>query len=113
MEDERVTIKIKDLPVVDATSQVNNSDRLMTIRIDSLNPNIRASTGVSVGAFIDYIIEQAIFIGLASDRILGYTEPNSDIGNDKDLYFQYDTSMGGIIDIFVKYEGVWLSLKGG
>ena len=101
-------IKIKDLPVISNAAELNREDKIITSHVFD---DVRATTSVTLGALIDYFIHYVA--GSGNKRHFGLIDPSADLGTDGDLYFKYYEKTRTMSDVYVKYEGIWLNLKGG
>lgn len=100
--------RTKDLPVISNAVEINREDKIIASHVFD---DVRATTSVTLGALIDYFIHVAA--GSGNKRRFGVINPSADLGTDGDLYFKYYEKTKAISEVFVKYEGEWLTLKGG
>ena len=103
-------IELKDLPIVTRGVDINNEDRLVVSHL--FDSNVRASTSMTMEAFSNGLILAALS-AVGHNRLHGLNDPTNNLGTDGDLYSKYVTQTKAISDVYYKYQGEWLNLKGG
>ena len=103
-------IELKDLPIVSRGVNLNNEDRLVVSHL--FNSSTRASTSMTIEAFSNGLIFAALS-AIGHSRLYGLNDPSANLGTDGDLYFKYVPKTKAVSDVYFKYEGQWLNLKGG
>lgn len=106
--EEKQTAKIADLSLLTKSSELNLNDRFpMVYQIPKTE--YKAFYGVNVASLYRGIMLAMVEDGTVKSHFWGLTEPASSLGNNGDLYFQYNKELDAIIGFFAKYEGVWIS----
>lgn len=103
-------IELKDLPIVSRGVNLNNEDRLVVSHL--FDSTTRASTSMTIEAFSNGLILAALS-AIGHNRLYGLNDPSANLGTNGDLYFKYVPQTKAVSDVYFKYEGQWLNLKGG
>ncbi|MBO7452016.1 MAG: hypothetical protein J6U54_16855 [Clostridiales bacterium] len=103
-------IELKDLPIITTGIDINNEDRLVVSHL--FDSNTRASTSMTMEAFSNGLILAALS-AMGHSRLYGLNDPSANLGTNGDLYFKYVPQTKAVSDVYFKYEGEWLNLKGG
>lgn len=101
-------VRTKDLPIINSASAITDDDRVMFVCRVKKTEDL-ASYSIRHAAFTKGIMRTFWDDGSVSNRYYGSTDPNSTLGKDGDLYFQYDSNKT-IIAMLVKYNGSWQNL---
>lgn len=101
-------VRTKDLPVINSGNAINPDDRVMLVyRVKKTEDE--ASYSIRHEAFTKGLAKTLVDDGSVNNRLYGLADPNPTLGNDGDLYFQYDNNKT-VIAMFVKYSGEWQNL---